>query len=86
MGILCSRQARTSVPSSLAAINKGKYASLDQDAADDLQPSQLTVAGGVKCTRSTSGLSPENQHATLVWLFPLITPLYSIFLLNSVLV
>lgn len=86
MGILCSRQARTSAPSSLAAINKGKYASLDQDAADDLQPSQLPVAGGVKCTRSTSGLSPENQHATPVWLVSLIRPLYSKFLLNSVLV
>lgn len=69
MGILCRRQARASAPSSLAAINKEKYASLDQDRADDLQPSKLTVAGGVKCSRVSSGLSPENQHATLHHLY-----------------
>lgn len=56
MGILCSRQARASAPSSLAAINKGKYASLDQDGAGDLQSSQFTVARGVKRSRLNTAL------------------------------
>lgn len=70
MGILCSRQAWARAHSSSAAINKGKYASLDQDGADYLQSGQLTVASGAMCTCSTSGLSPEGQ---------------TMFILNSVL-
>lgn len=67
MGILCSRQAWARAPSSSAAINKGKYASLDQDRGGYLQSSQLTVASGVKCTCSTFGLSPGGPDSLKHW-------------------
>lgn len=45
MGILSSRQAQASAPSSPAAINRGKYASLDEDEVDYLPSNPLnTVA------------------------------------------
>lgn len=45
MGILSSRQAQASAPSSPAAINKGKYASLDEDEVNYLPSNPLnTVA------------------------------------------
>lgn len=45
MGILSSRHAQASAPSSPAAINGGKYASLDQDEVGYLQSRPLhTVA------------------------------------------